>query len=164
MKVELRPLFSADSGTLPLDLTFDLSDVDLGGGYQLRQPVRFIGGVCNRAGVVTLEGRITAVFSAPCDRCGEETDEPVECEVDYVLTESMAGEERDDYWVVPDGVLDLDEVVRTELIPNLPTKHLCSPDCKGLCPTCGANRNKTACGCSDKKDNPFADALANFFD
>ena len=164
MKVELRPLFSADSGSLPLDLTFDLSEVVVSGICPLRAPVRFVGGVYNRAGVLSLEGEISGVFSAPCDRCGEESDEPIACDVDYVLTQSLAGEERDDYWVVPDGVLDVDEVVRTELLPALPTKHLCSPDCKGLCAVCGANRNRVACNCAATKDNPFADALANYFD
>lgn len=164
MKVDLRPLFTADTGTIPLDLTFDLSGLDVSGGYPLCEPVRFTGGVYNRAGVVTLEGEISAVYSAPCDRCGKETNAPVCCHVMYVLTEAMAGEERDDYWVVPDRVLDMDEVVLTELFPALPSKHLCSPDCKGLCPVCGADRNVADCGCSDRKDNPFADALANFFD
>ena len=164
MKVELRPLFSADSGRIPLDVTFDLSEIAVGGCHPLCEPVRFTGGVFNRAGVVTLEGRIDARYTAPCDRCGDESDERVDCEVDYVLTESLAGDERDDYWVVPDGMLDLDEVVRTELLPALPTKHLCSPDCKGLCSVCGANLNHTECGCSAKQDNPFAEALASFFD
>lgn len=32
----------------------------------------------------------------------------------------------------------------------LPVKPLCAPDCRGLCPTCGANRNTAPrCGCAD---------------
>ncbi len=37
---------------------------------------------------------------------------------------------------------------------NIPMKPLCRPDCKGLCPTCGADRNETACSCEE----PTADS------
>ncbi len=164
MKVELRPLFSAEVSHMPLDLTLDMSEVEIGGVFPLVEPVQFVGGVWNRAGVVTLEGSVAAAYTAPCDRCGEEATERVSCDVFYVLVEEMAGEERDDYWVVPDGVLDVDEVIRTDLLLALPSKHLCSPDCKGLCSRCGVNRNRSACSCPTGRDNPFAEALAGFFD
>ena len=164
MKVELRPLFAAEESNVPLDLTLDMSAVEIGGQHPLSRPVRFVGGVWNRAGVVSLEGTVSCEYTAPCDRCGEEATERVTCEVFYILVEEMAGEERDDYWVVADGVLDVDEVIRTDLLLALPSKHLCASDCKGLCSRCGANLNHGACSCPTGRDNPFADALANFFD
>jgi uncharacterized protein len=36
---------------------------------------------------------------------------------------------------------------------------LCKPDCKGLCPRCGANRNRQPCTCVG--DDPRWEALAN---
>ncbi|HKC73532.1 MAG TPA: YceD family protein [Chloroflexota bacterium] len=42
----------------------------------------------------------------------------------------------------------------------MPTQPLCQADCAGLCPTCGTNRNTTACGCETADAyRPFA-ALA----
>ena len=40
---------------------------------------------------------------------------------------------------------------------NLPLISVCKPDCKGLCPVCGANRNVTGCGClQTDTENPFS--------
>lgn len=47
--------------------------------------------------------------------------------------------------------LDVAEIIREEVVLELPTGFLCSPDCKGLCPSCGANLNQTICGCAEKK-------------
>jgi uncharacterized protein len=43
--------------------------------------------------------------------------------------------------------LDLGEVVREQVLLALPLKPLCREDCRGLCPTCGRNRNQFPCGC-----------------
>jgi uncharacterized protein len=54
----------------------------------------------------------------------------------------------------------MDEALRQNLIPALPTQPLCQADCAGLYPTCGTNRNTTACGCETADAyRPFA-ALA----
>ena len=69
----------------------------------------------------------------------------------------------DDYIVVKNRVLDLQELVNEEVSLNLPTKILCSDDCKGLCPQCGANLNVSKCDC--KKDvDPRLSALLQLLD
>ena len=42
----------------------------------------------------------------------------------------------------------LGEYIMSELILDLPARFLCDPECKGLCPYCGANLNKGPCSCS----------------
>jgi uncharacterized protein len=44
-------------------------------------------------------------------------------------------------------ILDVARLLRSETDLALPMKPLCGPDCRGLCPGCGANRNVTACRC-----------------
>jgi uncharacterized protein len=44
-----------------------------------------------------------------------------------------------------DNTIDLAEVVKEEVILRLPPKPLCGPDCKGLCPVCGADMNNAPC-------------------
>lgn len=54
---------------------------------------------------------------------------------------------------------NLNELIREEIIVNTPMKVLCSEDCKGLCPVCGANKNFESCDCEIKlrrKESPFA--------
>ena len=43
--------------------------------------------------------------------------------------------------------IDLSPLVREQTILALPTRPLCDPECRGLCPRCGASRNEEDCGC-----------------
>jgi uncharacterized protein len=43
--------------------------------------------------------------------------------------------------------LDLESLARDAVMLELPLAPLCSEDCLGLCPQCGANRNETSCTC-----------------
>jgi uncharacterized protein len=43
--------------------------------------------------------------------------------------------------------IDLSPLVREQLILALPTRPLCTPGCRGLCPQCGASLNAGDCGC-----------------
>jgi len=52
------------------------------------------------------------------------------------------------------NILDISEVVRQNLLLALPTRPLCRPDCRGLCPTCGENLNLGACTCSLEGGDP----------
>jgi len=41
----------------------------------------------------------------------------------------------------------IDADVRDEILVDHPIRILCRPDCKGLCPFCGANLNEDSCDC-----------------
>ncbi len=43
--------------------------------------------------------------------------------------------------------IDLDQLMREQFYLALPMKPLCREDCRGLCPICGGNLNRDACGC-----------------
>jgi uncharacterized protein len=46
--------------------------------------------------------------------------------------------------------LDLTEAIRQALVMEQPMRPLCRPECAGLCPRCGADRNAGPCGCADE--------------
>ena len=69
------------------------------------------------------------------------------------------GEEDLDTAFYRDGVIDLRELVREQLYLQLPMKPLCQPECRGLCPSCGANRNVVACTCAQRPPDPRLAAL-----
>ena len=52
------------------------------------------------------------------------------------------------------GDVDLVQVAREQIYLNLPLKSVCRDDCKGLCATCGANRNRIECACSGDQPDP----------
>ncbi len=57
------------------------------------------------------------------------------------------------------GILDLAPLIREYLILAIPISPVCSPDCKGLCPVCGADRNEENCGHEVQSTDPRWDAL-----
>ena len=61
-------------------------------------------------------------------------------------------------------LIDLDELVMSDLLLTLPMKHLCREDCKGLCAQCGKNLNEGDCGCIKKPVDPRLEALRKLLD
>ncbi len=61
-----------------------------------------------------------------------------------------------------DEAIDLGEVIREQLYLALPMKPLCQESCKGLCPVCGANRNRETCHCQQQWADPRMAALAEW--
>ena len=53
-----------------------------------------------------------------------------------------------------EGAYDILPRVREAVILELPMRFLCSEDCKGLCPLCGANLNRGPCACGDREQDP----------
>ena len=82
----------------------------------------------------------------------------------HVLVTSLNNEENDELILVENDRLDLKELVLSDLLLNLPMKHLCREDCKGLCPKCGANLNEGECGCNRKPVDPRFAALRDLLD
>jgi uncharacterized protein len=50
-------------------------------------------------------------------------------------------------------VLDLDELIRQDILVNVPLRPLCDAACRGLCVRCGQNRNTGACACEAGQDD-----------
>ncbi len=51
--------------------------------------------------------------------------------------------------------LELEDILREQVLFALPMQRLCQPDCLGICPVCGGNRNETPCLC---ESHPFNDS------
>ena len=52
-----------------------------------------------------------------------------------------------------DNIVDMTDQIRQVLALAMPMKPICSEDCRGLCPQCGANLNEETCDCrSDEID------------
>jgi uncharacterized protein len=99
-------------------------------------------------------GKLRATVRLRCVRCLREFDHELEVDVRELFTGSgsrsaslVPREEEDEgYAVLADDRLPLDTMVRDALVLAFPSFPLCRPDCVGLCPQCGADRNTTDCG------------------
>jgi glycerol-3-phosphate acyltransferase PlsX len=61
----------------------------------------------------------------------------------------------------PTLLLDVDEIVKEQVLLAVPTRMLCREDCKGICPECGTDRNTGECDCVTNDIDPRWAALKN---
>jgi len=74
---------------------------------------------------------------------------------DYEAQHAVELSEEDLNLSVFDGaVLDIDSLVREELLVAAPDQVLCQQNCQGICPNCGVDRNVTACDCEAAEVDP----------
>ena len=163
MRLDLRPILRTPGASLPFQFELDLSGLDFYGEKPFAHPVRVSGTVRNMAGALQLEGTAETTMELACDRCLKPFVRELALPVSTLLAEELEDEENDEIVLLEDGAVDLDEVFTTALVLSMDAKHLCSEDCKGLCPTCGADLNQGPCGCRKEPDPRFA-ALAQLLD
>ena len=153
MFINLKNLFFTDGASIDIDRTLDFSDVGYNSGHPFKNPVKLTGRIFNRSGIVRINAEAEYTFSAPCDRCSESAELECECPVNHVLVFEQ-NTDSDDFLLVPDMQLELHDLVLSDVLLSLPFKHLCTKDCKGICPECGQNRNKDDCDCfHDEEDD-----------
>lgn len=108
---------------------------------------------------IRLRGRLTVRIDVDCDRCLGAASFPIDAGFDlfYQLEETgtrsedvalAAGEVEIGYYT--GGGLELEDVLREQVLLALPMQRVCREDCKGICPVCGGDRNVGDCGCAVK--------------
>lgn len=126
------------------------------------------GNASRRGEEARLRGSVTARAEVDCDRCLKSIDVPIETEFDltyipastYVRQETAELQEADLLVSVYEGdAIDVDEIVREQILLALPERALCREECRGLCPVCGIDRNTNGCACEEKEVDPRWAAL-----
>lgn len=110
---------------------------------------------------VFFNGHIAADVSGICARCLESYPFRVDRDVSWAMKPGTPAEraeaekDADAALAFYEGdEIDLDPLVREELLVTLPTRPLCAEDCAGLCPQCGTNRNVHTCNCAEERGDP----------
>jgi uncharacterized protein len=104
---------------------------------------------------ILVTGNLTGGWRLRCARCLSEFDGTFDIDV-HELFVPQPGEDDDDYPLDPEGHLDANQMVRDAIGVEMPFSPLCRSDCRGLCPTCGGNRNLGECPGHDEVDPRFA--------
>ena len=86
---------------------------------------------------ILVQGRVTTAAKAPCSRCMTPVVQSVHIP-ELVLSYPYTGQD----------FLDLSLEIRDEILLALPSRMLCRPDCRGLCPQCRINLNSKSCACA----------------
>ncbi len=108
---------------------------------------------CMRYGLeITCHAQLHTTAKTSCIRCLDAMALEVCGEFDFGIRLAAGNAHTAELWeediakVDPDyGKVDIAPRIRDEVILLLPTHPLCVPECKGLCPKCGANLNHGNC-------------------
>ena len=164
MRLNLKEIIHVPGGVCPFDYQLDLSGLDFSGAHPIDRPVAVRGQVRNMAGALLLEGTASTTLHLTCDRCGKPLAREKVVPLETLLATELSDERSDDEIVLLEGdEVDLDEVAATAFVLAMESKNLCSEDCKGLCPGCGADLNVEACQCRPEVDPRLA-ALAQLLE
>lgn len=119
-------------------------------------------------GVVKVTGTLAGELDMSCSRCLKPLSHKVDIEFEERFKQSDhpeagAQDEDEELQLVAEDQLDLKPYVEESFLLNLPFAALCKEDCKGLCPSCGTDRNERDCGCNTERIDPRLASLGDFF-
>lgn len=119
-------------------------------------------------GEVRVKGEITVEMASACDRCLGAARFPLSASVDLFYEPAPLDKGPDEVAINEgeaeiafyegDG-LELEDILREQVLLLLPMQRVCSESCKGICPVCGKNRNETDCNCQVKPGDDRWNAL-----
>ena len=114
---------------------------------------------------VVVQGSLRSAVHLTCSRCAEEFEQPLSVALDavYLPVQAISSERtkeleqgETDVYAYAEPVIDIAEMVRDKLLFSIPLQPHCMVGCKGLCPSCGVNRNTISCQCAEEKlGSPF---------
>lgn len=152
MKLNLKQIFNITGESRNIDFSILPEEIPQLHGFCFSTPVKVVGRVFNRAEVVTLEYKSDFTMKHTCDRCLSEFERSYSYDFSHIVVPSVSGE-NDDYIVAEDLSIDLNEIVISDSLLQLPSKILCREDCRGLCPHCYCNLNETDCNCTKNSES-----------
>ncbi len=167
MVVDVAPLLRGEVSRIEIDYMLSPEQMD---GIRFDSDARVVGCMTDNAGYMRLKLKAELNYHGECARCLAPVDGvfSLDFERTVVAEGSMSEEQLDEmaeeYVALRDGMLDVDEPLREELLLSFPSRLLCAEDCLGLCPHCGKPKREGECGCSGKEIDPRWAALKNFFD
>jgi DUF177 domain-containing protein len=144
LSVDVSDLLTRPGTSRRLEFTEELIGLGLDMG-QVRTELRFDLLLESLVEGILVSGQVRGAFALACIRCLRDFESPFDVSMNEILAyEGMPGAE-EGYQIVADHA-HLEPVVRDAVMLAMPINPLHAPDCKGLCPACGADRNEVDCG------------------
>lgn len=167
MILDVSPLLRGEKSCITFDYTLPPVPMDR---IKFQGDAQVTGEITDNAGYMHLVAKAHLAYEAECDRCLEPVNGEFELVFERVvadegtLTEEQIEDNVDEYVIVDDGKLDIDEQLSEAFLFEFPRKILCSDDCKGLCQKCGKPLKYGDCGCQTKEIDPRLAILATLID
>jgi len=117
------------------------------------------GDFTNNGKSLILRAKAIAEVDVCCARCRKPLVEKLEFYIDETFMQGTESTDDEDIYVFDGHEIEIDEVVYNNFFMNASGKYLCSEDCRGICPECGANLNDGDCGCNHEVLDPRWEAI-----
>ena len=163
MILDLEPIFNNEGMVKQFNYELDLSEQELNGSKPFASPVKISGHAGNYTGIVELHATAEFILDTACDRCAKPISLPLATKIFHTLVTSLNDETNDELMLVNELRFDLDPLITEDIFLDLPSKFLCTEDCKGICSKCGADLNAGSCSC-EKEVDPRLAALKQLLD
>ncbi len=158
------------------DETFEPGELDFAEtGLRQTTPIRAVGSAKvleNSGGEVRVEGSFSGTMESDCDRCLATAVYPLEKSFDLFYRPSTDDVDGDEIKIDEgeaeigfyEGLgMELADIIKEQILLDLPMQRTCREDCKGICPVCGSNRNEVACNCNEKPADDRWSALKKLY-
>ena len=149
----------------------DIDTQDIDGSIQ--KSVHFQGEIQRLNNDFIINGIIEGSWSVQCARCLDLFDLNASSNFRIHLKHRVLSEDNSEFEgfenehldesTFSGDIINLSDIIREQMILQLPIKPLCSEDCKGLCPICGINLNHGDCDCDKEKIDPRLSKLKDLF-
>lgn len=148
LKIKITDLMKTPGKPFDFEFEYFPEGVYVNGEY-----IRFDGGVGVSATCVytgenyNLTGTIKGRYRTVCDRCAADVGGSFDIAFneEYATCEDLSHPDR---YIFDGREIDLVKMVEDNIILAMPMKHLCRPDCRGLCAVCGCDLNAQQCDCA----------------
>lgn len=151
---DITPLMETATGTRELysfDMPLDFENIKVTSHTTGKVEIMKIEDGFN-ANVTNLDLKVEVL----CKRCLKKISQNIHIDMterQFFMHKPESVDDENDLYLVnkKDLTIDLGEFLRQEIILHFPSIPVCSKSCKGLCPTCGKDKNKKDCNCSEQK-------------
>jgi uncharacterized protein len=163
-ELEQKPVVfsqSVPAGKIPFNADFEqLTPLESSGRAELQ----------SSTDEIRVQGTLQVTLGMTCDRCAEPFQQIIDQEFDLIYApppetnpgaEIAIGPSDSNIAFFEGNGLELNDILQEQVLLAIPLQRLCRADCKGICPTCGQNRNETDCQCRERIVDDRWSALKN---
>lgn len=164
MILDMSPIIRGETNRLNFE--YELEPIPIK-GIEFCTDAQVKGNIVNEAGYMRLCAHAILAYASQCDRCLEPVNDVFDFDfertvvLEGVLTDEQIEENVDEFVIIENGKLDIDEQLAEALLLEFPKKILCSESCPGMCQRCGKLLKYGECSCPKKEPDPRFACLAS---
>ncbi|KAB3531425.1 YceD family protein [Alkaliphilus serpentinus] len=158
MKVDLNLLKKEKKNQVDLNLQLNLDTINYyGDKFLLPNPISLEGKIYNVSNEFFLACQVKTLMEVSCSRCLKPFTYDYSSKINVQLVEEKEvlneDDDLEDIFFYHDGIISLEDIVKENIIMNIPIQLLCSEACKGICAGCGEDLNDKECKCITEENH-----------